>query len=168
MKKTLKTIIAVLMIAATLVTSASATEDIIPQWEEVFMTESEVNAILADSMIYTDQNDAKASNLISAYGLVVAKEGTNTLYVVAKTTGTLEVVKSGFKEIVIQRRANSSSSWTDYATYEDIYIDEIGYTVSRSLTVPTGYQYRATCIHYAKKNIFSVQKIDNVSNTVTF
>ena len=30
------------------------------------------------------------------------------------------------------------------------------------------YQYRVTCVHYAKKNFLSVQKIDNVSNVIQF
>lgn len=168
MKKTLKTIIATLMTIVMLVPTALAVDETAVDWEDVFMTESEISAILADSMIYTNAEDTRASNLISAYGIVITKEGTNKLYVTAKTTGTVDVVKCGFKEIVIQRRANSSSTWTDYATYEDVYIEQVAYTVCKSLTVPTGYQYRATCIHYAKKNIFSVQKIDNVSNTLTF
>ena len=84
------------------------------------------------------------------------------------TTGTTEVVKSGFKEVVVQRRASSSASWTDYITYEDIYWDEIACNLAKTLTVPTGYQYRVTCVHYAKKNFLSVQKLDNESNIIQF
>ena len=167
MKKTLKTIIAAIMTVVMLVPTAMAANETTPQWEDVFMSEAEANAILADSTIYTN-TDERASNLISAYAIVVSKVDSTTLRITAKTTGTTEVVKCGFKEIVVQRRANSSSSWTDYATYEDIYIEQVAYTIGKSVTVQPGYQYRATCVHYAKKNIFSVQKIDNVSNTVTF
>ena len=115
----------------------------------------------------TINNNARASDLIAFYSIGISKDG-NTLYVVGKTTGTTQVVKSGFKEVVIQRRVNSSSSWSDYMTYEDMYWDEVAYVFSKSLTVPSGYQYRATCVQYAKKNFFSVQKIDNVSKIFTF
>ena len=40
--------------------------------------------------------------------------------------------------------------------------------ISKSLTVTSGYQYRVTCTHYAKKSLLSTQKINNTSNTVTF
>lgn len=168
MKKTLKTVIAIIMTVVMLAPTALAADETMPQWEDAFMTESEINAILADSMIYTDPTNEKASNLISAYAITVLKQDSTTLRILAKTTGTTQVVKCGFKEIVVQRRANSSSAWTDYKTFEDIYIEQVAYTIAKNVTVQTGYQYRATCIHYAKKNIFSVQKIDNVSNTLTF
>ena len=56
---------------------------------------------------------------------------------------------------------------TDYKTYDDLYTDGHTYILSKSIAVASGYQYRVTCTHYAKKNLFSTQKINNVSNVVT-
>lgn len=168
MKKILLSVISLVMVMVTMVPTAFAQNEQIPEWQDLILTQEEFNAILANNTIHTVDEDTRASNLIHAYAIAISKSGTNTLNIAGLTTGTSQVVKSGFKEVVVQRRANSSSSWTDYYTYEDLYIDEIAYVLGKSLTVPTGYQYRVTCIHYAKKNFLSVQKIDNVSNVLTF
>lgn len=167
MKKILRTVISICLVMAMFVTTAFAVTEDIPEWQDIELTEEEFNAILANNVIYTTAENSRASDLINLWALAISKEG-NTLYIAGRTVGTSEVVRSGFKEVVIQRRTSSSASWTDYITYEDLYIDEVAYNLGKSLTVPTGYQYRVTCIHYAKKNILSTQKIDNVSNTLTF
>lgn len=168
MKKILRPIFALCLAFIMLVPTAFASEADTPQWYDVQLTDEEIAAIFAlnPNNPATTPN-TRASNLILRYSLGISRDG-NTLYVVGKTSGTAEVVLTGFKEVVIQRRANSSASWSDYITYEDLYIDEIVYNLAKAITVPSGYQYRVTCIHYAKKNIFSVQKIDNVSNILTF
>lgn len=168
MKRFLLSVIALVTVIATLIPTAFAVSEQVSGLQDLILTEEEFNAILANNTIHTVDDNTRATGLISAYAIAISKSGTNTLNIAGKTTGTADVVKSGFKEVVVQRRVNSSSSWTDYVTYKDIYIDQIGYVLSKSLTVTTGYQYRVTCIHYAKKNIFSVQKIDNVSNIVQF
>ena len=168
MKKFLLSVISIVMVVFTLVPTAFAANEQLPEWQDLILTEEEFNAILANNTIYTVDEDTRATGLISAYAIAISKSGTNTQNIAGKTSGTTEVVKTGFKEVVVQRRASSSASWTDYYTYEDLYISEIAYVLAKSLTVPTGYQYRVTCIHYAKKNIFSVQKIDNVSNVIQF
>ena len=148
-------------------TTAAATEDV-AQWQDIVLTDDEFDAIISNSTVYKVSDNDRASDLISMWTIGISKEGTNTLIIAGKTTGTSEVVKSGFKEVVVQRRTSSSASWSDYVTYEDLYWDEFAYVLSKSITVPTGYQYRVTCVHYAKKNFLSVQKIDNVSNVITF
>ncbi|MBQ3604026.1 MAG: hypothetical protein IJA02_09310 [Clostridia bacterium] len=168
MKKFLLSVISIIMVVFTLVPTAFAANEQPPEWQDLILTEEEFNAILSNNTIHTVDEETRATGLIAAYAIAISKSGTNTLNIAGKTTGTTEVVKSGFKEIVVQRRTSSSASWTDYYTYEDVYINEPAYTIGKSLTVPTGYQYRVTCIHYAKKNIFSVQKIDNVSNVIQF
>ena len=168
MKKAFLSAISVIMIIVTLVPTAFAANETLAEWQDLILTEEEFNTILANNTIHTVDEDTRATGLISAYAIAISKTGTSTLNIAGKTTGTADVVKSGFKEVVIQRRASSSSSWTDYYTYEDLYIDEIAYVLGKSLTVPTGYQYRVTCIHYVKKNFLSVQKIDNVSNVIQF
>ena len=168
MKKFLLSVISIVTVIAALVPTAFAVSEQVSGLQDLILTEEEFNAILANNTIHTADENTRANDLINAWAIAISKSGTNTLNIAGMTTGTTEVVKSGFKEVVVQRRASSSSSWTDYVTYKDIYIDQIGYVLSKSLTVATGYQYRVTCIHYAKKNIFSVQKIDNVSNIVQF
>ncbi|MBR2883623.1 MAG: hypothetical protein IKB93_02415 [Clostridia bacterium] len=168
MKKILLSVISILMVVVTLVPTAFAANEQLPEWQDLLLTEEEFNAILANNTIHTADENTRATGLISAYAIAISKSGTNTLNIAGKTTGTVDVVKTGFKEVVVQRRANSSASWSDYVTYEDLYWDQVAYVLTKTLTVPTGYQYRVTCIHYAKKNIFSVQKIDNESNIITF
>lgn len=79
-----------------------------------------------------------------------------------------EVVRCGFSEVIIERRANSSSSWSEYKTYDDLYSDSTSYTLSKSVTVPSGYQYRVTATHYAKKSLFSVEKIEVTTGSLSF
>ena len=168
MKKVLLSVISIVMVMFTLVPTAFAVNEELPEWQDMVLTQEEFNAILANNTVYTADEDTRATGLISLYAIAISKSGTNTLNIAGKTTGTGDVVKSGFKEVVVQRRASSSASLTDYLTYEDLYIDMGSYILAKSLTVPTGYQYRVTCIHYAKKNFLSVQKIDNVSNVIQF
>lgn len=168
MKKLLVSAISILMVIITAVPTAFAVNEQIPEWQDIVLDEEEFNEILSNNVIYTTDSNTRASDLIAAWAIAISKADSTTLYIAGKTTGTAEVIKAGFKEVVIQRRASSSSSWYDYITYEDLYWDEFAYVLSKSVTVPTGYQYRVTCVHYAKKNIFSVQTIDNVSNTLTF
>lgn len=168
MKKILRFFLTICLAFIMLVPTIFAADANAMEWQDVVLTDEEIASILAlnPNTPKTNEN-SRVSELISFWSIGISKNG-NTLYIVGKTTGTAEVVKSGFKEVVIQRRVNSSSAWSDYITYEDLYIDQVGYNLAKSLTVPSGYQYRVTCVHYAKKNIFSVQKIDNVSNILTF
>ena len=168
MKKAFLSVISVVMVMFTLVPTAFAANEQVPEWQDLILTQEEFNAILANNTIYTTDENTRASNLIHFYSIAISKSGTNTLNIAGMTTGTADVIKSGFKEVVVQRRVSSSAAWTDYITYEDLYITEIAYNLAKSITVPTGYQYRVTCIHYAKKNFLSVQKIDNVSNVIQF
>lgn len=80
----------------------------------------------------------------------------------------LDVVKCGFKKILIQRRTNANVAWSTCFTFEDLYDDCPSYTIARRIAVTTGYQYRAVCTFYAKKNILSTQKIELTSNVVTY
>lgn len=168
MKKRVLSVVSVILAIFTIVPSVNAADDDIPQWHDLVITQEEFNEILANNVIHTVDEDSRASNLINLWAIAIEKGRTNELKIGGKTTGTSEVVKSGFKELIIQRRASSSAAWSDYITYKDLYIDEFAYVLIKSVTVPTGYQYRVTCTHYAKKNFLSVQKIDNVSNVVQF
>ena len=116
---------------------------------------------------YESNANTRATGLIIDYDLAIAKSG-NKLVISGYTYGSTDVVKCGFKELVIQRRSSSSASWSDYKTYEDLYSESTKYTLNKSLTVATGYQYRVTEIHYAKKSLFSTQKIEVSTGYLTF
>ena len=168
MKKFFLSAISVIIAVISFVPTTLAASMELAECQDLILTEENFNNILANNTTHTTEENTRATGLISLYAIAISKSGTNTLNIAGKTTGTYEVVKSGFKEVVIQRRANSSSAWSDYIVYKDIYIDEFAYVLARQITVTTGYQYRVTCVHYAKKNFFSVQKIDNVSNIIQF
>ena len=146
-------------------TAFASVEDEPPAWEDISLTEEEFNAILANN----PNNDIRplATGLIDGYAIGVSKSG-DTLLVAGKTVGVTGVVKCGFSKVIIQRRKTGSSEWKDYITYTDLYNDFGLYNLAKSVKVTEGFQFRVVCTHYAKKNIFSVEKIDNTSNTVTF
>lgn len=158
-------VIFTLLLSFLLPTVAFAADDSQPEeWQDITLTEQEMEEILSlnpDNGIST-----YATGLISMYYIGIAQNG-NTLTIVGKTYGISDVKKSGFKEIVVQQRKSSSDSWSTYTKYTDVYLDNTSYVISKSLAVPAGYQYRVTCIHYAKKNLLSTQKISNTSNIVT-
>lgn len=126
----------------------------------------------SDANSYNTKNnieeEIRASGLIFHYSLGVSREGNTTLHISAETICDLVVVKSGFKSLMVERRQNSSSSWTTYYNYGNVYQDSCTAYFEDELTVDPGYQYRATCKHYAKKNILNIQTISNTSNIVTF
>lgn len=124
-----------------------------------FVVVTEINTVSAE------ENNNRASGLIYSYGLSLSKTGT-TLCIEGLTQCALEVVKCGFKDLTVQRRATSSDSWKDYYEYGNVYRDATAAGLSTTLAVESGYQYRIYCKHYAKKNIFSVETITNTSNIV--
>lgn len=108
---------------------------------------------------------ARISGLIATYYIGVSGSG-STLSIVAKIVCKTDVVKCGFKDITIQKRKSSTDSWENYFSYKEKYANGSSYTYTQTPTVPKGYQYRATCKFYAKKNIFSTQTLDATSNTI--
>ncbi len=135
-----------------------------PDWQDITLTQEEMDEILNQNP--NNQISPLASDLIYRYSIGISKSG-STLTIAGKTSCFADVVKCGFTVVTIQRRKNSSASWATYKTYEDLYRSSITYILSKSITVAKGYQYRVTCTHYAKKSLFSTQKIKNTSNTVT-
>lgn len=113
----------------------------------------------------TENSQERATGLITNYSISATLTGT-TLNISGKTIGSSSVVKCGFKSVIVERRSSDSSDWEEYTEYSDLYSDSTSYTLTEQLTVSSSYQYRVTCVHYAKKNIFSVEKIENVSNIV--
>ncbi len=152
-----------LVISLLLPQIALANENNQNDWQDVSLSKTEFENILSNN----NENITTCSDdLIKKTAISVAKSGT-TLIIAGITTCSDSVVKCGFKTVTIQRRKNSSSTWNDYKRYDDLYDDSYTYKLTKSIAVASGYQYRVTCTHYAKKNLFSTQKIDNVSNVVT-
>lgn len=141
---------------------AFATEKI-PQWEDAEFSAEELAEIYA---LGTElELNERATGLIMDGAIAISNSGT-TLLIVGRLTCTTEVKKCGFKEIVVQKKTTANGEWVNIFTYEDLYADSPCYSVQKSLGVVAGYYYRVTCIYYAKKNIFSVQKIEATSNIV--
>ena len=113
-------------------------------------------------------DEIQASGLIFHYDLTASKKNSTTLTIEGTTSCDPVVVRCWFKNLKVQRRVNSSSSWSDFYDYGNVYLDASFYAISRNLPVDPGYQYRITCKHYAKKNILNTQTISNTSNIVTF
>lgn len=133
-----------------------------PEWQDIDLTEDEINEIFEKNPKAT----VYASGLIVAYNIAISGSGSN-INLVAKTVGAPGVIKAGYTEVVIQQRKNSSSSWSTYVKYNDLYVNTHSYNISKSISATKGYQYRATCVHYAKKSLLSTQKISDVSNIIT-
>lgn len=113
-------------------------------------------------------NEIRASGLIYQFNLTASKKNSTTLRIQGFTDCDPVVIRCGFKNLKVQRRVSSSSSWTDFHDYGNVYVDSFDAIIDRDLTVDPGYQYRVTCKHYAKKNILNTQTISNTSNIVTF
>lgn len=159
MKKIFSIFLCLVILISTLVFDviASDKEEIEPILLSFSLTEE------AKMSYYSNE---RASGLITTYGLSLEKTGT-VLKIYGLTQGSPVVEKCGFKNLVIQRRASSSDSWKDYYDYGDVYVDGYAANLSTTLSVVSGYQYRISCKHYAKKNIFSVETIANTSGIVT-
>lgn len=134
---------------------------------DTYFTQEEFELLNPIHAAYEGNANTRATGLITDYDLAIAKSGSK-LVIKGYTYGNSEVVKCGFKEVVVQRRSSSSASWSDYKTYEDLYSESTKYTLNKSLTVATGYQYRVTAIHYAKKSLLSTQKIEVSTGYLTF
>ena len=113
-----------------------------------------------------DENSARVSGLITSYSLSLSKTGT-TLNLTGTTHGTSEVVRSGFKNLTVQRRKSSSYDWEDYYEFGNVYVDAFAAALDTTVVVASGYQYRISCKHYAKKSLLVTQTIANTSGIVT-
>lgn len=135
------------------------------EWQDIVLSDEEFEEILSNNP--DNQIMPLSSDLINRHSIAIKKNG-NSLIIAGATYGSSEVSKCGFTKVSIQRRSNSGASWSNYQTYSDLYNNSHQYILSKSISVPSGYQYRVTCIHYAKKNVVSTQKINATSNILTF
>ena len=109
--------------------------------------------------------ESRASGLILIYGLEISVVDSK-LKIRGETYCEGSVVKSGFKNLVVQRKKTTSSTWSDYYDFGDLYNESYSASINITLAVASGYQYRVTCKHYAKKNLLVTQSISNTSNVV--
>ncbi len=109
-----------------------------------------------------------ATGLIREHTLTFKKKSTTYSDIRGTTVCYADVVRCGMIDIVIQRRKTSSASWSDYLDLDDKCLDASSCTYSRSIGLPEGYQYRVSWKHYAKKNIFTTEKIPLNSNVVYY
>lgn len=165
MKKIFSAALAVIMICSSLSPftafaqeTAAATED------DTYFTIEEFESL---DYIYATNIQPLATGLIVSYKLGIAKSGSNLL-ITGSTAGSSEVVKCGFSKLVIQRKKSTESTWSDYKTYEDLYSNSNTYDLAKSVAVPSGYQYRVTATHYAKKSLLSTQKITETTGYKAF
>lgn len=164
MRRALKSISLIVLALVMLVpTTAFAAEEEVPEWQDITMSDEEIDEFLAPYMV--DNTMSRASGLITAYAMGIQKSGSN-LNIVGKTACASGVTKCGFTEVIVQRRARSTDSWSRYTGYTDLYANSGGYVLTKTITPPSGYQYRITCTHYARK-ILATEKIPNISNIVT-
>lgn len=166
MKKFLKKVCVIILCLVSLIPMKSfAVDDETVQWYDIVLPQGEIQRIL--DMNPQNSNSAKASDLILAYNVGIAKDG-STIKLVANIVCDTDVVKCGFKKILIQKRATTSSSWSTCLTIGENYVDSFSHITSCVISVPAGYQYRAVCTFYAKKSLLSTQKIELNSNYVSF
>lgn len=164
MKKTISRTLAILLsLLFIFQTNLVVFADNEPDWEDVILTQEQFEEILSQNP--NNQLNTRTSGLILIYAIAMNASG-NDLLLAGKTICDPDVIKCGFTEIILKRRTSSSASWTTYKTYEDLYNNSSSYTITKRITVPSGYQYRFYCTHYAKKNLFSKEKIDNASNVL--
>lgn len=116
---------------------------------------------------YAEYIETRATGLIVNKNLGIAKSG-SSLVISGSTTGTSSVVKCGFTKVTIQQRKSSSDSWSNYKSYNDLYSNSNAYTLGKTVSVTSGYQYRVTATHYAKQSLFSTQKIDASTTYLQF
>lgn len=161
MKKAITVLMCMILLFSSLVFNAGAenNEEFTPYVIDFVVTTDLSNAENVDA-------ETRATGLIHSYYLSLSKSGT-TLILSGETVGTSEVVRTGFKNLVVERRKTSSDSWKEYYDYGNIYYDTILTNLSTTLAVESGYQYRISCKHYAKKSLLVTQTVSNTSNIVT-
>ncbi len=108
-----------------------------------------------------------STGLIVDKKIGIAKSNSNLL-ITGFTSGNSSVIKCGFTKVVIQRRASSSASWSNYKTFNDLYSEGTYYKLSKTVPVDAGYQYRVTATHYAKKSLLATQKIEATTGYLSF
>ena len=114
----------------------------------------------------SESAEPRVKGLILMYGIDLSVSGKN-LVIRAETYCDDEVIKSGFKDFTVQRKKVTSGTWSNYCDYGFLYSNSYAATLNTTLAVESGYQYRISCKHYAKKNVLLTQSVSNTSNVVS-
>lgn len=133
--------------------------------ENIVLSQEEINEILAKGNTYTAKN--RAADLIMA-ATVAINNDFKLLQFVGSMNCSPVVVKCGFEDIIVQRRATSSEPWSFYYQFDDDIADGIVKTTIKAVTTNTGYGYRVICTAYAKKSLFSVQRVSLTTNIIAW
>jgi len=132
---------------------------------EIFTVEVSAVPTQKDIVNLNAENSTRVTGLVDSYYIGIARHG-DYMHLVAKVYCIADVVKCGFKEIVIYRKVTGTTNWTFVRRYEDLYYDGCTHSVGIELQILPNFDYRATCVHYAKKNILMTQTIDDYSNVI--
>ena len=143
--------------------SAFASVDSVPDSNDYYISDEDFENL---EHVDSESNfiSTCASGLIQKKTLSLAKDG-NNLFIKAITKGIVDVKKCGFTYIKLQQYKNGS--WVDYKVFEDIYNDSTSCSVSKSVAGVKGYKYRVVAEHYARKSIFTREKIVNQTSALT-
>lgn len=162
MKKYLSLFLAALMLFSCIIPfsafAAESTED------DAYFTQAEFEAL---EYLEAEYMQTRATGLITSKRLAIGKSGSN-LVISGYTYGTSAVVRCGFSKLTIERKKASATSWSTYKSYSSLYSESNTYTLGKTVAVEAGYQYRVTGTHYAKKSLFSTEKIDATTGALTF
>ncbi len=161
MRKYLSIVLSIFMVVCCLVPYTALASD---NNDDIIISKTEFEKL---EHTYAEYIETRATGLIVNINLGIAKSG-SYLVISGSTTGTSSVVKCGFTKVTIQQRKSSNDSWSNYKSYNDLYADSNAYTLGKTVSVPSGYQYRVTATHYAKQSLFSTQKIDSTTGYLTF
>ena len=161
MKKILSILLAVFMLAIPNI-SAFASVDSEPASWDYYISDEDFQKL---EHIYAENNmiSTFTTGLITVKTLALAIDGSNL--VIKGTTKAPDAKKCGFTYIKLQQYKNGS--WVDYKVFEDIYNDSTSCSVTKSVAGVKGYKYRVVAVHYAKKSLFSTEKIENQTSTLT-
>lgn len=132
---------------------------------DVSAVSTQKDIINVNELSSNPENSARVTGLIDSYYIGVNRSG-DYMHLLAKVNCIYDVVKCGFKEIKIYRKVTGTTNWTFVRSYEDLYRDGCAHSVGIELQILPNFDYRATCIHYAKKNILMTQTIDDYSNVI--
>ncbi len=133
--------------------------------QDIFLSQDEINEILAKGNTYTAPE--RATGLILDGAFSINNDYKLLQFVALMDCGT-EVVRCGFEDIIVQRRASSSDSWSFYYQFDDDIVDYCSHSTIKAVTTVKGYEYRVICTLYAKKNFFSVQRINVETNIIAW
>lgn len=137
--------------------SGFATDETVTM-KDITITQAEFEA-LEHSYAEYEVDSARATGLITAKSLGIAKSGSN-LVITGKTTGSSTVTKCGFESLTIERRLNSNSSWSEFASFSNLYDSDASYVLKKSVEVDSGYQYRVVGEHRAYEGWFTYESAE--------